>query len=192
MSLNRDKLATIGYPRSGNTFLAYALRAMYFSDEEINKNIHSSPELYNANRQLIIVPFRNPADSISSWFNHGRNNMGDKNNSYLTIENVVLSYEAMMKTALLNIEKIVLFDFAEFTQSLDYIKNKVETYFDITSDVNLAAQDIVDEMTTAGKTLHIPNEIILDDVKEQVIDNEFYARIVDSYNLIVEAHQLQS
>jgi uncharacterized protein HemX len=97
-----------------------------------------------------------------------------------------------MKTALLNIEKIVLFDFAEFTQSLDYIKNKVQTYFDISSDVNLTAQDVVDQMTNAGKTLHLPNETVLDDIKEQVIDNEFYARIVDSYNLIVEAHQLQS
>jgi len=192
MSENKDKLITVGYPRSGNTFLSHALRAIYFPGEEINKNIHAPQELLNGDRELTIMPFRNPLDSIASWFNHGRNNMGDRNNSNLTIDSAIILYENITRTAAASIEKIVLFDFAEFTESLDYVKNKVETYFNITSEINLTVQDIVDEMISLDKTFHIPNETILDDIKDQVLDNERYSSVLDSYSLMVEAHSLQS
>jgi hypothetical protein len=192
MSENKNKLITVGYPRSGNTFLSYALRAMYFPSEEINKNIHSPIELLNFNRELTIMPFRNPVDSIASWVNHGRNNMGDRNNSNLSIDSAIILYESMTRSAAASIERVVLFDFVEFTKNLSYIKNKIETYFNIISEVTLTIQDIIDEMVGLNKTFYIPNETILDEIKEQVLESERYSSVLEAYSIMVEAHELQS
>ncbi len=57
-------LESVGYPRSGNHFLNYALRLMYYPDFQTKIVSHDYNKLTT---EFVFVPFRNPADSIPSF-----------------------------------------------------------------------------------------------------------------------------
>ena len=59
-----------GYPRSGNSFLAEALRLVGGSSTRVGEREHSPLVPYVANRSdlPVVIPIREPVSTIASWF----------------------------------------------------------------------------------------------------------------------------
>jgi hypothetical protein len=142
-----NPFVTIGYPRSGNTFLNHSFKVLYYPNEELNKYYHMAKSMDAFD--FFFYPFRNPVDSIVSW------NLlsGNKN-----LQQHIDFYNRMYTNALNKFHKIEFMDFDIFTKDTSYIKNKVEKRLNIKSSVNATSNDIKNHMSSIGKQLWIPRD----------------------------------
>lgn len=153
---NRWLLRTTGYCRSGNTYLNYALKYLYYNTELVNLNWHTVAKLDA--REKIIVPFRNPLDCISSWHLYPSSYPLDAD----------IRYYLRFHTAVLEkINKVVLMDFDLFTKDLQYIKIKVVENYGLSTDSPATIGQIKEYMIFDGKKLNLPrnNKAELDAIK---------------------------
>ena len=143
----KSVLVTSGYPRSGNTYLNQALNLIYYPEEEVYINFHSTKAIQRA--QKIIVPFRNPTDSISSWHIWPSNEK---------LELDVKFYIRFYSFVLDNLNKVVLMDFDYFTKDINYINNKVLKHFDIQTKCYVTDAEVKETMLTNGKEKNLPTQ----------------------------------
>ena len=168
----KNTLKAVGYPRSGNTFLSYAIQNLYFPEEEINKTYHIISGILNRNKTL--VPFRNPIDSIVSFL------VFKGSDDYLTEINYYCDFNSGV---LSNLNKVVLMDFDYFTKDLDYIKEKVKTNFFIDPVNNPTIDDIKNSMNEYHKKKNLPrnNKDLLDSKKDLLKQMPEFQECVDLY-----------
>jgi len=114
----RKNLITCAFPRSGQTFLNYALKHLYYTDE-VNVNYHSVKSLINIEKP--IVALRNPLDCITSWADKNNDNLIDDINHYLRFHNAVLE----------NKDKSVVLEFDKFTVDGNYVIDKIKKAFGV-------------------------------------------------------------
>jgi uncharacterized protein YqfB (UPF0267 family) len=155
----KDLLVTCGFPRSGNTYLNYALNLLFYPQEQVNWNRHTVASLEEANK--IIVPFRNPIDSISSWH---------KSFSGGQINEDIAFYVRFYSAVLENANKIVFMDFDYFTKDIDYIKDKVLKNFGVNTNRYITDVEVKEAMLSNGKDMNLPrsNQENLALIKEQL------------------------
>ncbi len=172
--MKKETLKTVGFPRSGNTFLNYSLKLLYYPEEDVNYCYHTTISL---NKFLnVIVPLRNPLDSIASWhllpyLSHG--DINDHLRFYLRLSNAFLK----------NKEKCLFMDFDIFTKDVEYIKNKTNTFFNYNCDKMLSIEDIKDFINKNGFVDSLPrnNKDDLDKVKIDILDNKLYNNCENIY-----------
>jgi hypothetical protein len=168
----RDFLFTTGFPRSGNTYLNYSFKSLYYPEENPRLNFHSvsSMEKYDH----LFVPFRNPQDCISSWHNYPSNGQLEEDIKY---------YLRFYTAALENLNKLTLMDFNKFTNSLEYIKYKVKGSLSIDPIANPADSDIKAAMLDSGKTINLPvnNKAKLDVIKAQIVEIPSFQECLELY-----------
>ncbi len=116
-------LESVGYPRSGNHFLNYALRLMYYPDFQTKIVSHDYNKLTT---EFVFVPFRNPADSIPSF---------DKLKEKLNIDRININIEKLLDRDIeLDIEQYIKF----YSYVVEYQYHTVLLDFDIfTQDLQL-------------------------------------------------------
>jgi hypothetical protein len=135
---------TCAYPRSGQTFLNYALKHLYYTDE-VNVNYHSVKSLLQLDKP--IVSLRNPLDCIPSWSNYpSHGDLIDDINYYLRFHKAVLD----------NKEKTVILEFDKFTVDGNYLVAKIKEAFGIDPINNWDLDVIKSSMLENGKNLNLP------------------------------------
>lgn len=173
----KSVLVTSGYPRSGNTYLNQALNLIYYPEEEVYINFHSTKAIQRA--QKIIVPFRNPTDSISSWHIW-------PSNEKLKLD--VKFYIRFHSFVLDNLNKVVLMDFDYFTKDINYINNKVLKHFDIQTKCYVTDAQVKEAMVTNGKDINLPrnNKEELALVREQLQNTAGFDKCLELYAQLKE------
>ena len=141
----KELLITSGFPRSGNTYLNQALNLLYYSEQEVNSNRHTVVAIDKSNR--IIVPFRNPTDSIASWHNYPSGG---------NLESDVQFYIRFYSAVIDNLHKVVLMDFDYFTKDVDYTKDKVLKNFGIETNCFVTDSQVKEAMLANGKNINLP------------------------------------
>ena len=150
------ELVTSAYPRSGSTYLNQALQLLYYPTKPVNNNKHTVLAIDNSEK--IIVPFRNPRDSIASWHKYPSNGLLEADIKY---------YVRFYSFVLDNLNKVVLMDFSKFTQDIEYIKSKVLENFGLTVVQEVTDAQVKEVMLNNSKEINLPrsNKDELDAVK---------------------------
>jgi hypothetical protein len=153
------ELITSAFPRSGSTYLNQALNLLYYPQEPTNNNRHSVVAIEKT--QKIMVPFRNPRDSIASWHKYPSNGLLEADIKY---------YVRFYSYVLDNLNKVVLMDFDNFTQDIEYIKSQVSINYSLTTDRLITNDEVKMAMLVNGKEINLPrnNKAELDLIKSNL------------------------
>ena len=172
---NRWMLRTTGYCRSGNTYLNYVLKFLYYPSERKNFNWHTVAKLDA--REKIMVPFRNPLDCISSWHLYPSNG---------TLDADIQFYLRFYRAVIDKIDKVVLMDFDYFTKDIDYVTDKVFKNFGITEYGNITDIEVKNIMLADDKEINLPrnNKEELDAVKAELQGMAGFNECVELYNTL--------
>lgn len=170
----KELLITSGYPRSGNNYLNQALNLMYYPKDQVNWVRHTTKAIDNAEK--IMVPFRNPLDSISSWHNY-------PSNGSLTAD--VNYYLRFYSSVLQNLNKVVLMYFDYFINGIDYIKNKTLKYLQIKPLNEISHQKVIDAMVKNGKEMNLPRND-----KEQLLQTKTVLSKVKGFTECLKIHNI--
>jgi hypothetical protein len=168
-------LITSAFPRSGSTYLNQALQLLYYPTKPVNQNRHTIVAIEKADK--IIVSFRNPKDSIASWHKYPSKGLLEADIKY---------YVRFYSYVLNNLNKVILMDFDNFTQDIEYIKSQVSDNYNLTTDALVTNDEVKTAMLVNGKEINLPrnNKEELDAVK-LILENtskfdeciEIYARL---------------
>lgn len=178
----KGKFITSGFPRSGSTYLNQALNLLYYPEQKVNWNRHTVIAIEQANQ--IMVPFRNPTDSIASWHKYpSRSEIAADIAFYIRFYSAVLN----------DLNKVVLMNFYQFTKDLDYIKDKVFKNFGIDTNRVVTDEQVRQAMLFNGKDINLPrnNKEELDAAKIEIINAEKYNQCLELYAELIEAHNKQ-
>lgn len=169
----KNLLTTTGFPRSGNTYLNYTFRSLYYPEENPRLNFHSVSSMEKFDH--LFIPFRNPQDCIASWHNYP---------SQGQLEADIKYYLRFYKAVLENLHKLTLMDFNKFTISLDYIKDKVKDSIGLDSVADPTDSDIKLAMVDDEKTINLPtnNKADLDIIKANLIEISDFQKCLELYD----------
>ena len=153
------ELVTSAYPRSGSTYLNQALQLLYYPTKPVNNNRHTVVTIDNSKK--IMVPFRNPRDSIASWHKYPSNGLLEADIKY---------YVRFYSFVLDNLNKVVLMDFDKFTQNIEYIKLQVSINYNLTTDKLVTDNNVKMAMLVNNKEINLPrnNKAELDLIKSNL------------------------
>jgi len=165
-------LITSAFPRSGSTYLNQALQLLYYPTEEVNRNRHTTIAIEKSDK--IMVPFRNPKDSIASWHKYPSNGL---------LEADIKFYVRFYSFVLSNLDKVVLMDFDNFTQDIEYIKSQVSDSYNLTTDALVTNDEVKMAMLVNGKEINLPrnNKAELDLIKASLESMPEFTECVDIY-----------
>jgi hypothetical protein len=178
--VNNKNLITSAFPRSGSTFLNFSLKSLYYN-EEPNINFHTTVSINKYEK--IIVPFRNPTDSIASW------NLYPSNHP---LEMDIKYYIRFYTEALNKSKKVIFFDFNKFTIDLEYIKRGVYENFNIEPINQTTIQDIKASMVIAKKDINLPrnNKKELDIIKQELYAIPAFDECQELYKRLLETDKI--
>jgi hypothetical protein len=179
--MNKEFLITSGYPRSGNMFLNHSLRWMYFPEDDRNGVDHMTITIKN--REKTLVTIRKPEESIVSWhlFKHKVRHLPDLDSDI----NFYIRYHAAVKE---NINKCIVMEFDQFTNSSVYIEDKIYNAFNISKVQDYDLEKIKDGIMKDELIRHLPgdNYTNREEIKNNLINHEKYSQCLDLYNYIVD------
>jgi hypothetical protein len=165
-------LITSAYPRSGSTYLNQALQLLYYPTDPVNLNRHSVVAIEKS--QKIMVPFRNPKDSIASWHKYPSNGLLEADIKY---------YVRFHSFVLGNLDKVILMNFDNFTQDIEYIKSQVSDNYNLTTDALVTNDEVKMAMLVNGKEINLPrnNKAELDLIKASLESMPEFTECIDLY-----------
>ena len=184
---NKDLLKVIGFPRSGNTFLNFALQDIYYPDELVNDVHHIAIDISLYNK--LVVPLRNPIDAIASWHLFAPRMKSDhfptNINYYTEFHFYVLN----------NIDKVKILDFNIFTNNLKYIEDNVFDFFNIEIKKNTSIDKVKNNMINSNKEKNLPNQNKkeLEAIKYELKQNNKIQECFEIYNKLkntISAHDV--
>jgi len=172
----KEFLLTSAYPRSGQTFLNYALKYLYYKDI-VNENLHTVKPLVNLKKPIVSI--RNPLDSISSWSNYQYNNNQTKN-----LLDDIKFYIRFYSAVLDNKDKLVIVEFEEFTVDGNYLVSRMKQEFDIDPINTWDLDAIKSSMLENGKSKNLPvdNYDNINKLKEQLKAMPEFEECISLYN----------
>lgn len=176
MSYKKD-LIVVGFPRSANIYLNYALRFSYYTKEDPNPTYHTVRRLNS--KPKILVPLRNPADCMASWhrYNQDRFELSDH-----------IKYYIRFHTAVLEKPDSVILNFDSFTKNLQYLYVKVNEAYGIDPVAFPTDDKIKRSMILNQWQLNLPrdNSAELDAIKEQLKQTPDFDNCVQLYETLKE------
>lgn len=173
-------ISTFCYPRSGSTFLVTALEHIY-TDCYFHLARHTVWEVKDevSKGKILVVPFRNPLDSIGSWNiyrqeGHLGGSHFDWHND--TLEGDFKFYLRFYSEILPHKDNLVFFDFDKFTLDLDYIKSKIKKFYNLEPIGNPSVETIKKFMSEDIRKLNIPreNKPLIEEIKLQIKEHPSY------------------
>jgi hypothetical protein len=180
---NKDLLVISTFPRSGSTFLNFVIKSLYYKGDA-NMNYHTVNSLHV--QEKVIVPFRNPEESIASW-----HIFPYKERSTLDLD---IKYYLRFYTEVLNKNKnAVLLDFHKFTKDLDYVKNKISNNFGVKPIYETSIEEIKNEMLSSGKEINLPrnNANELQNIKNNLVNHKDFNNCLEIYNNLLKISEQQ-
>ena len=170
----KELLMTSAYPRSGQTFLNYALKHLYYEDAA-NTNYHTAKSLVGLNKPIVSV--RKPLDCIASWSNYpSGGGLIDDINYYLRFHNKVLD----------NKDRIVIVEFEKFTVDGNYLITKIKKEFDIDPINNWDLDTIKFSMLKNEKDRNLPvsNYDNINRIKKELETMPEFQDCIELYNTL--------
>ena len=175
----KHRLTTSGFPRSGNVFLNFALKELYFN-EDVYEQSHMVLTLKENPNSF--VPIRKPEDAIASW------NLAQKDLPLgSNLDNDIKFYIRFHTYVLENINTLNVMDFDKFSVDIEYIKNKVYSAIEINPIKNVTIEEIKSSISETGRIYNLPrdNRDELDMVRNQVVAHSQFNQCKDLYNNIL-------
>jgi hypothetical protein len=175
---HKEKFITVGFPRSGNTYLNYSFRSLYYPESTPYKVFHSASTIDKFDH--LFIPFRNPLDSIASWNNYPSN---------CEIELDIKYYIRFYSHVMNNLNKVTLMNFDYFTKDLEYIKGKVKESINIESIYSVSDKQIKDYMIEDKKNKNLPlsNPDNVSIIKETLVNTEIFKECLVIYDNLLKA-----
>jgi len=169
----KENLVTCAFPRSGQTFLNYALKHLYYEDAT-NTNYHTVKSLISLEKPIIAL--RNPLDCITSWSSKGLDSLIDDINHYLRFHNAVLD----------NKHKAVILEFDKFTVDGDYVIHKIKEAFGIDPIKTWDLDAIKNSMLEQGREKNLPfgNYDNINKLKEELQAMPEFQQCLDLYDTL--------
>jgi hypothetical protein len=178
-----------GYPRTGTTFLSFMLQEYYGSDVHSGKlQTHSIVDIEFNLDKAIFVTLRNPLDCISSWANFRKLifhpyiesvqlTLADDINYYLRFYNYIDSLN----------NKICIVDFDKFTNSPNYIMDKVKQTLNINPIQQIDYEQLKEKMLKLGGQNNLPtySKDKINSIKFDLIKEDDYNKTIELYNKLL-------
>lgn len=196
---DRDKpvISTFCYPRSGSTFLYTALEYLY-EDYHFIPSRHTVWEVKDlvSKGEKLIVPFRNPVDSIGSWNVYRQEGyLGSTHFDWHndTLEGDIKFYLRFYSEILPLKDNLIFFDFNKFTSDLSYIKSKMKKHLNMEPTKNPLIEFIKSQMKSGIRKLNLPRETkpIIETVKPLIEQHPLYSDTLSLYQKLQELEQEQ-
>jgi len=178
-----------GYPRSGTTFLTFAVKKMY---QDASHNIFPKhiTEFIRLNlKNDICVTIRNPLEAIGSW-NHLSKQLEINTelgldadfNYYLRYYNFVDKY----------LDQIALMDFAKFSTDSTYITDKVYKKFNREPVVNMDAELLKKNMMDNGGRNYLPRvpSTTRQQIEDEVLEHPLYKEVLDLHDYLISKEDI--
>lgn len=174
-----QRIPTIAFPRSGNTFLNYALRLMYYPEDKLIMFYHTEKSVDKFDKFL--VPLRNPLDAIASWSIYSdlyKGSTEDHINFYIRLNTKILN----------NKHKSVVLDFERFTQDLSYLEDTIKNNFGYSVKSKTSIEEIKSLIKDELGDNWTPrdNKTELSKAKEIIESNKLYVKALNLYDNIKE------
>lgn len=172
--MNKDKLMTVGYPRSGNTFINYFLIKEYGNPKQ---DLWKHTAFALSNNQNIIVPIRKPIDCISSYISF----LGNTAPSLPYINYYIRFHENVLN----NKKNILIAKFEDFISDFTILRESIKNKFGFISNNQYSVLDIKNEMIQDSKEINLPRENFNpENVRQEILQNEKYSECVELYEEI--------
>jgi hypothetical protein len=173
--MSKNILITSGFPRSGSTFLNFALWQMYYPTEEFNKNFHTVKAIKQNDK--VLIPIRTPFGSVASWSN------------FIPDEELSESckYYTRFYTEAKNLgDKVIFVDFDKMIADLEYIKTLVKDNFGIDPVAETTIDAVKALMVENAHEWNLPqnNQAELDAIKAALLSVPEFADCEAIYNEI--------
>jgi hypothetical protein len=174
--MSKDILITSGFPRSGNTFLNFALWQMYYPTEEFNKNFHTIKAINQNNK--VLVPIRNPFGSVASWGNF----LGEQEELSESCKYYIRFYTEAKNLG----DKVIFVDFDKMIADLNYIKKVVNDNFGIDPVAETTIDAVKALMVEKAHDWNLPqnNQAELNAIKAALLSVPEFADCESIYNEI--------
>lgn len=181
----QTSLIITGFFRTGNTFLESCIGRMYKNTKNISDHDHSvkylSKQLNKENN--IIIPVRNPVDTISSFYEF-KKFLNKTNNG--TVEMDIKFYTRYMNYVNDNYENLLCLDFDIFTKNTEYISKSIYKKFKIskTDDINLEEINMYMEKNKEMFFYKRNKFIANDNIKKYILNTEEIKDAQSIYNIL--------
>lgn len=156
--LNQKSILVDGFPRSGNVFLSYLLAFGFKTCEQRTgyKAIHDLDSIKEGplHFDVVVVPVRNPLDSIKSAIIYFDYDLDDIQKIF-TLASDNLEW---MKAVKSNKENICIIDFATLTSDTQATVNKVAKAIKVLPS-QFTDQEVIDRINEDGMSLNLPNDV---------------------------------
>lgn len=156
--LNQKSILVDGFPRSGNVFLSYLLAFGFKTCEQRTgyKAIHDLDSIKEGplHFDVVVVPVRNPLDSIKSAIIYFDYDLDDIQKIF-TLASDNLEW---MKAVKSNKENICIIDFTTLTSDTQATVNKVAKAIKVLPS-QFTDQEVIDRINEDGMSLNLPNDV---------------------------------
>ena len=182
---NVDQVLVNGYPRSGNTFLEFALKTFYGNNTRLFRS-HSTVDIESNLDKKIFVVIRTPLQSIASW-NHFRLQLKIHSEESLTLDadfNYYLRYYNFIEK---HFEQVTLMDFAKFSKDSTYITNKVQQKFNKKPSITLDIESLQKGMILKGGANFLPRKpsTTRQQIEDEVLGHPLYKEVLDLHDHLI-------
>ena len=172
--MKTDNIVTVGYPRSGNTFINYFLIKEYGNNK---RNFWRHTAFALNNNENVIVPIRKPVDCISSYNSF----LGNTAPVSPHIDYYIRFHENVLK----NKKNILIAKFEDFISDLAILRESIKNKFGLISNSSYSILDIKDEMIKDSKEINLPRENFNpESVRKKILENEKYLECLELYEEI--------
>ena len=172
--MSRNALVTVAFPRSGSTFLNFALWQMYYPTEEFNKNFHTVKAIKQ--NVKVLVPIRTPFDGVASWSRF----VGEEEE----LKESCKYYTRFYTEAKTLSDKVIFVDFDKMIADLGYIKSLVKEHFGIDPVAETTIDAVKALMVENAHEWNLPqsNQVELDAIKTSLLSVPEFADCEAIYN----------
>lgn len=187
-TLDRKTLVVDGFPRSGNVYLSY-LTAFAFEGEDIDqklgfKQLHNIKTLTDGSEKfdLVVVPVRNPIDSIKSTIKMFEYDANDVNSIFKLVSENLVWFQTLRE----NKNNLLIIDFNTLTENPQIVVNKIAERINVIPNT-FSPQDVLDRINSDNLDIHLPNNVTSNSLIE-ITDEETLSVLrqsTDIYNEII-------
>jgi phage regulator Rha-like protein len=177
---NINYIVPAGFPRSGNTFLYTSLKEIY-KNKEVLIYTHSTADIKKLikNKTIVCFTFRNPVDSVASWFHYRHNYLTRKIDD--KIEDDLNFWIRINSYALENKRELTLLNFHRFSNDLVYIQNTIKQVHNIDPTDTYSIDEMKEIVFRENEDINLPrdNQPELEEIRNRVVSLPLYSKAVE-------------
>lgn len=132
-------------------------------------------------KTIVCFTFRNPVDSVASWFHYRHNYLQSKIED--KIEDDLNFWLRINSYAFENKKDLTLLNFHKFSNDLDYIHKRIKYLHGIEPTHTYSVEEMKEIVFRENEDLNLPrdNQPELDYIRERVVSLPLYKKAVDLF-----------